>query len=338
MEESPAGLTEFIAKVPKAELHLHLVGSAAPDTVLRLARRHPDGGVPTDADELARFYEFVDFSHFVDTYVKVDALVRTPEDVADLLLGAARDAARSRVRYCEVTVTSGMHLQKGITPDELSDALASARQRALAEHGVELGYIHDIPAGFGLVEETVDFATRHCPEGTVALGLAGLEDGYPRADFLAPFEAARAAGLHVVAHAGETSGPDEVRSAVETLGAERIGHGIGAAADPHLLRDLAARGTPLEICPTSNVCTKAIADLDAHPLPALVDAGVAVTVNTDDPAMFHIDLNTEYAIAAALCRLDAAGIADLARAAVRHSFCSPETAKQILAELDSVSA
>lgn len=327
----------FIAALPKAELHLHLVGSASPRTVLTLARRHPDRGVPTDEDELARFYQFVDFEHFIATYAKVDELVRTGADVLELVLGAARDAAESGVRYAELTVTASMHLAKGIPAGELGETLGEARSQARAEHGVEISYIYDIPAGFGGVAETVDFATRVCPDGTVALGLAGLEDGYPRAEFAHAFHTARDAGLHVVAHAGETTGPEEVWSALRDLGAERIGHGIGATGDPALLDHLAEERIPLEICPTSNVRTRAVGSLEEHPLPELLDAGVPVTLNTDDPGMFHTELNREYAIAARLCGLDRTGLAELARDSVRHSFCPPELARKLIAEIDQLS-
>ncbi|WP_020497865.1 adenosine deaminase [Sciscionella marina] len=328
----------FIAALPKAELHLHLVGSASPETVLTLARRHPDGAVPTDPAELERFYEFVDFPHFIDNYAKVDELVRTGEDVRELVLGAARDAAKCQVRYAEITVTPVMHIRKGVAPEELGETLTAARIEAAQVHGVELNYIYDIPAGFGGTEETVDFAVRVRPEGTVALGLAGLEDGYPRAGFADAFATARDAGLHVVAHAGETTGPDEVWAAVRELHAERIGHGIGSVTDPELLDHLARNGIPLEVCPMSNLRTRATESFEAHPLPRLLASGAPITLSTDDPGMFHTDLDTEYTVAARLCELDKEGLAELARNSIRYSYAAPEIAERILAEIDSVLA
>ncbi len=333
-------IADFVAAVPKVELHLHLVGSAAPDTVLRLARRHPDGGVPTDAGELARFYEFVDFAHFIDVYRQVDGLVRDAADVRTLVVGLARDAARSNVRYAEVTVTVAMHLAKGMPAAELTDALTSGREQALADHGVALNWIFDIPAGFGdqAVQDTVGYAVEQRPPGTVALGLAGMEAGYPRADYRAAFDRAADAGLHLVAHAGETTGPDEVWAAVTTLRAERIGHGIGSVSDEALLAHLRTNGIPLEICLTSNVCTRAADSLDSHPLPRLLASGVPVTLSTDDPGMFDTDLNREYATAAALCDLDEAAVAELARVGVGASFCDADLRDRLLAEIDDVLA
>jgi aminodeoxyfutalosine deaminase len=333
-------IADFVAAVPKVELHLHLVGSASPETVLQLARRHPDGGVPTDADALVRFYEFTDFPHFINVYAKVDGLVRDAADVRTLLVGLARDAARSNVRYAEVTVTAAMHLAKGMPAAELTDALTLGRADALREHGVALNWIFDIPAGFGpqAMQDTVDYAVEERPPGTVALGLAGLEVGYPRANYRPAFERGADAGLHLVAHAGETTGPEEVWAALTELRAERIGHGIGSVGDDRLLAHLRAEDIPLEVCLISNVRTRAADSLDAHPLPRLLAAGVSVTLSTDDPGMFDTDLNREYAAAAELCNLDEPGVAGLARAGVRAAFCDEEQRARLLAEIDAVLA
>jgi len=149
---------------------------------------------------------------------------------------------------------------------------------------------------------------------------------YPRPQFAPHFDAARAAGLHSVPHAGETTGPETVWDALRLLGAERIGHGCTAAEDPDLLAHLAETGIALEVCPSSNLATRAVASLDGHPLRAFVDAGVTVTINSDDPPMFGTTLNREYEIAAELLSLDAVGVADLAVTAVDVSF-APEDVK-----------
>lgn len=337
-EQVPVETAAFIAALPKAELHLHLVGSASVDTVLALARRHPEHGVPTDAARLAEFYRFTDFTHFIRVIKAVDELVITAQDVHTLVLGLAADAARSGVRYAEVTVTVSLHLAKGIPATELADTLAAARAQARLLHHITLNYIYDIPAGFGgqqAVDATVDFALHHRPEGTVALGLAGMEDGYPRAGFAGPFADARAAGLHVVAHAGETTGPEEVWAALTELGAERIGHGIGSVGDPALLRYLAEHRVPLEVCPISNVRTRATPSLAEHPLPRLLAAGIPVALSTDDPGMFDTDLNREYRTAAQLAGLDHAGIAGLARNSVDAAFCTEQERTELLATIDA---
>jgi aminodeoxyfutalosine deaminase len=333
-------VTPFIAALPKVELHLHLVGSASTETVLELARRHPDSGVPTEAEELAKFYRFTDFQHFIQNYILVDSMVRTADDVRAIVLGLARDAAASNVRYAEVTVTVSMHLAKGITPDELAAALTEGRAAAQQHHGVTLNWIYDIPAGLGdeFIDPTVDFAIMSRPLGTVALGLAGMEHEFPRARYREYFEKARAEGLHSVVHAGEVTGPSEVWAAVRELGAERIGHGIGSASDGELLNYLRDNGITLEICPTSNLCTRAVELVDAHPLPRMLSAGVPITLSTDDPGMFATDLNTEYALASEVFGLNEPELAQVARTGIEASYCDDEMRSALLRELDEVSA
>jgi aminodeoxyfutalosine deaminase len=329
------GFDAFIAALPKVELHLHLVGSASPATVLELARRHPDGGVPTELDELLRFYEFRDFPHFIEVYAQVALLVRTTDDIVALIVGLARDAAASNVRYAEVSVTPVAHFAVGTTAEELVAALAIGRARAQQEFGIALNWIFDIagPAP-GWADATTDFALEHRPPGTVALGVAGLEHTAPRAMFRDHFARARDAGLHSVVHAGETTGPDHVWSAVRDLDAERIGHGIGAAPDPELLSYLRDNDITLEVCPTSNLCTRAVASIDEHPLPVLLRHGVPVTLSTDDPGMFGTNLNREYQLAADTFGLDHAALTELARTGIRAAYCDEALRTELLAELD----
>jgi aminodeoxyfutalosine deaminase len=325
-----------VAALPKVELHLHLVGSAWPETVMALARRHPDGTVPAEPEALRRFYEFTSFPHFLEVYRQVNLLVRTGADVVILVEGLARRLAASRVRYAEVQVTPVRNRMAGVSFDDLAHALTDGRALARERHGVELGWIFDADARLGLAgaQETAAFAIDYRPEGTVGLGMGGSEDGFRRADFAPAFRVAREAGLHSVPHAGETSGPGEVWAAVRDLGAERIGHGIASAADPELMAYLAAHGITLEICPTSNVCTGAVPSLDEHPLPKLLAAGVPVTLATDDPGMFHTDLNQEYRLCHERFGLGPAELADLARTGARAAFCPEPVRDAILAEID----
>jgi aminodeoxyfutalosine deaminase len=328
----------FIAALPKAELHVHLVGAASLDTVLELARRHPRTLVPTDRAELARYYEFTDFPQFITVYSAVNKLVTTPDDVQTMLLGLARDLAANNVRYAEVTVSAIAHFPYGTGPEALSEALVNGRHRALAEHGVELAWIFDVPMPSDHREgySTLEYVLDHRPEGTVGLGLAGLEAPYPRAGFKAAFQDAKAAGLRSLPHAGETTGPEEIWAALEDLGAERIGHGVSATSDDRLLKHLAATGIPLEVSLTSNICTRAVPSLAEHPLPRLLDAGVTVTLNTDDPGMFGTNLNREYRLAHEVFGLGRSELAELARNAARAAFCSEQTRSRMLDGIDAV--
>ncbi|WP_375295997.1 adenosine deaminase [Saccharothrix sp.] len=331
-------MREFIAALPKVELHVHLVGSASLDTVLTLARRHPHRGVPTDEAELRAFYEFTDFTHFIDVYAKVNDLVTTGDDVAALVVGLAEEQARRNVRYAEVTVSATSHLRAGIAPDELDEALASSRAEAWEKHGVELAWVFDVPGtwdrDFGVT--SARYAVDHRPPGTVAFGLGGGESDAPRRAFREAFAMARDAGLRSVPHAGETTGPDQIWEALRDLGAERIGHGTAAVRDPELLAHLRDNGIVLEVCPTSNLRTAAVGRIEDHPLPRLLEAGVPVTIATDDPGMFHTDLNAEYLLCHERFGLGRSELADLARAGVHASFASPERKAELLAAITAV--
>ncbi len=338
-------LTAFIARLPKAELHVHHVGSASARIVSELARRHP-GTVPTDPAELASFYEFRDFAHFIDVYLAVVDLVRTPEDVRLLTYEIAREMAEGQsLRYAELTcspyTTVRPHEEgKGMPIEAYTEAIEDARVAAERDFGLVLRWIYDIPgeAGLPAADATLDYALHHAPDALLGFGLGGPEIGVPRPQFKPHFDAARAAGLRSVPHAGETTGPQTVWDSLRDLGAERIGHGTSSAQDPELLAHLAEHRIPLEVCPSSNLATKAVGRIEEHPIVAFRDAGVIVTVNSDDPPMFGTTLNREYEIAADLLGLDETGLAGLATAAVDASFAPDDVKSRIRGEIASYAA
>ncbi|MEH0514648.1 adenosine deaminase [Streptomyces sp. B21-106] len=335
-------LHAFVAGLPKAELHVHHVGSASPRIVSELAARHPDSRVPTDPEALADYFTFTDFAHFIEVYLSVVDLIRTPEDVRLLTYEVARDLARQRVRYAELTVTPFSSTRRGIDERAFMDAIEDARKAAEAEFGTVLRWCFDIPgeAGLEAAEETTRLATddRIRPEGLVSFGLGGPEVGVERPQFKPYFDRAIAAGLRSAPHAGETTGPQTVWDALTHLRAERIGHGTSSAQDEKLLAHLAEHRIALEVCPTSNIATRAVRTLDEHPIKEFVQAGVLVTVNSDDPPMFGTDLNNEYAVAARLLDLDERGVADLARNAVEAAFLDEAGKARLRTEIDVYTA
>jgi len=234
-------------------------------------------------------------------------------------------------------VTPYTSVVRGIPAEEFCAAIEDARLSAEAAHGTVVRWCFDIPgeAGIPAADLTLDVALRLQPAGLVSFGLGGPEAGVPKSWFTPHFAVARAAGLHSVPHAGESGGPDSVVDALDLLGAERIGHGIAAGRNPAVLERLVDEGVALEVCPTSNVCTRSVPSLAEHPLRALVDAGVTVTVNSDDPTMFSTTLTREYLVAAELLDLDLSGVADLARAAARVSFAPGDVRRALLAEIDA---
>ena len=331
-------LADFIAGLPKAELHVHHVGSASPRIVSELATRHPGAGVPSDPDDLRSFFEFRDFAHFIEVYLAVVDLVRTPDDVRLLTYEVAREMAQGQnLRYAELTCTPYTSVVRGIAIEAYTEAIEDARIAAERDFGLVMRWIYDIPGESGIpaADATLSYALDHRTDALVGFGLGGPEIGVPRAQFTPHFDAARAAGLHSVPHAGETTGPATIWESLHLLGAERIGHGVSAAEDPELLVHLAGEGIVLEVCPTSNVATRAVDRIEDHPLRTFVEAGVTVTINSDDPPMFATTLNNDYEVAAGLLDLDERGVADLARAAVRASWAPDEVKGRIEGEIDA---
>jgi aminodeoxyfutalosine deaminase len=299
-------LAAAIAALPKAELHLHLEGSIAPETVVQLAARY---GVEVSAEDVAARYRYEDFLGFIEAYKWVTSFLRRPDDyllIADQLF---ERLIEQNVVYAEVTLSGGIMLRREQDIEANFSALRVAAQRAAAK-GLRVQWIFDAARQFGAQEaiETARWAVRLAPGGVVAFSVGGDELALSARDLQPAYELAHAAGLHALAHAGEIGGPEIVREAIDLLGAERIGHGIGVMHDPALMDHLAERGLPLEICPTSNLRTGALgrqfgaagARLDRHPLKAFFDRGLQVVLSTDDPAMFETDLLGEYRVAAEL--------------------------------------
>lgn len=329
-------LRTFVAGLPKAELHVHHVGSASPRIVAQLAARHPHSAVPTDPEALRDFFTFRDFAHFIEVYLLIVDLVRDADDVRLLTYEIARDMARQNIRYAELTITPHSSIRRGIPDHEFCAAIEDARKAAEAEFNVALRWCFDIPGEAGLpgAEVTTRVATDLRPDGLVSFGLGGAEIGVPRPQFKPYFDRARAIGLHSVPHAGETTGPETVWDAIHHLGAERIGHGTSSVLDPKLVDYLGEHRIPLEVAPTSNIATRAVADLSAHPIKQMVAAGLLVTINSDDPPMFGTDLTNEYLIAAELLELDRSALTALAKNAVEASFLDPAGKRTLIAEMD----
>ncbi len=326
--------------MPKAELHVHLEGSIRPDTLLTLSRRHGvDLGV-SDAAGLRDLYQFRDFRHFIELYGTVIEALRAPEDFALITEELGRSAAAQGIRYLEATFTAQSHYRtKGIPYDEMLDALAEGAAAARAATGVEMRFILDHCRGFSLEEcqETAEWCVAGRDRGVVALGLAGYEPGGMAAEYAEAIRWVQARGVAFVPHAGEAAGPESVWDVLE-FDPPRIGHGFRAADDPALVAELRRRGTVLEICPTSNVCTASVPTLAAHPLRRLWDAGVPITLNSDDPPMFNTTLVDEYALAMADFGFTPADLAQASRTAMGAALLAPEDRARLVAEFDEALA
>jgi aminodeoxyfutalosine deaminase len=332
----------LVAALPKVELHVHLVGSAPVPTVLELARRHSGRGVPTSEDALRGFYEFSDFAHFIQVYDAVSGLLTDPEDIAILVRGVARELATQNVRYVELQAAPYAFQGLGMPDAVITEALDIGARDALSDHGVRIGYIIDFPghdAGRH-ARPALRLALENPPEALIGFGIGGIEAGRaPHTEVIRDvFSAAAAAGLHCVPHAGETTGAETVWEAIEHLHAERIGHGITSLGDPRLVAYLAERQLPVDVSPTSNVRTRCVASIAEHPLPRMLDAGLFVTLNSDDPPMFGTTLANEYQVTARGLGLSAAQLAELASNAVRASFLETPAKDALLTEIATVLA
>ncbi|KAI9013569.1 adenosine deaminase [Hyaloraphidium curvatum] len=292
-------ISDYILSVPKVELHVHLEGSMPPETMLALAARH---GIQLPADDvpgLRKWLDFRDMPHFVAIYFTISKCLQTPDDIELLGRDFLKQQARQNIWYSEVTFTPYTHWhQKRIPFAEQLEALNRARRWAETELGVTMRFIFDISREVSPDKGlwTADAVVRHFRDpdsGIVALGLGGYEPAHPAHKFGEAFARAQAAGVPIVLHAGEHGGPESIRAAL-ALGSLRIGHGVRAAEDEELVAELVRRRVPLEISPTSNIRLKVVGSLQEHPVQKLIEAGVAVTINSDDAAMFNTSLTQEF--------------------------------------------
>lgn len=330
-------IDELLRAMPKAELHIHLEGSVRPATLLALARRHGvDLGVADEAG-LRDLYRFRDFRHFIDLYGLVINAIREPADFTLITEELGHDAARQGTRYLEATFTAISHVRgKGIPFDEMMDALAAGVARVRRDVGVEIRFILDHVRGFPVedCQQVAEWCVAGRARGVVALGLAGYEPEAFAAVYADPIRWAQAQGVSFVPHAGEGAGPESVWDVLD-FGPARIGHGFRAADDPALVATLRERGVVLEVCPTSNVCTGSVPSLAAHPLRRLWDAGVPLTINSDDPPMFNTTLLDEYRLAFTHFGFTPAELAQASRTAIRAALLPAADRARLVASFDA---
>src|SRR5712691_7487280 len=287
---------------PKIELHVHLEATVQPETLLAIARRNGEA-LPVDTVEgLRELYRFRDFDHFIEVWILTTNCLRHERDFRQVVVDYAAEAKSHGAVYLEAIFSPIERTWRGVSWDEIFGGYCDGAQQAGEQHGVEVRLTPDITRSAPLddAHTLVRHAARYRDQGVVAVGLGGEEARYPPEPFAPAFRAAREAGLGSVPHAGEVVGPASIRGALDTLEPDRLRHGIRAVEDPGLVRELADRGLVLDVTPVSNVRTRAVASLEEHPLPRLVEAGVRCSVSTDDPVMFDTDLTREYEAVEAL--------------------------------------
>jgi aminodeoxyfutalosine deaminase len=323
------GLSEFINAMPKVELHVHLQGATQPETLLLLARRNKVK-LPADSVEgIRQWYNFKDFRHFIDVYVEICHCLQNADDLELMAREFLKQQAAQHIVYSEVTYTPALRdHHNGFTFDQQLAALNRANEWAQAELGVSMGVVIDIPRDITPDEGLLyaDWAISGYGNGVVAFGLGGYEPGNPPENYTAAFDRVYAAGMPSVPHAGEKAGPESIWSALKVCHAVRIGHGVRCLEDPALVQHLRERQIPLEVSPTSNICLGVFERFEDHALPKLLDAGLYVTMNSDDPPMFNTDLTNEYRKSAAAFGWDVGMVEQLNLNALRASFL-PNTVK-----------
>lgn len=329
-DDDQAVAIEAIRAMPKVELHVHLEGAIRPETLLRLAARNGVALPATDVAELREWYRFTDFPHFVEVYLTICRCLRTPEDIELIARDFLAGQAAQNILHSEVTFTAlTHHANTGMPFDEQLDALNRARDWGRRAHGISMLMIIDIARDFTSAEDQLkvaDWVIAGHGNGVCALGLGGYEVGYPPEASRPAFDRAAEAGVPAVVHAGETAGAESVRGAVEALGAVRIGHGVRALEDPSLVANLRERQIMLEVCPSSNACLGVVERIEDHPLSRLLEAGLNVSVNSDDPPMFNTTLTRELELAHKVFGLGVDDLRDLQFDAARASLL-PEAEK-----------
>ncbi len=334
-------LAQLIQQMPKVELHVHLEGAVQPATLLHLAQENGITLPVTTEAEVRQWYTFTDFAHFVEIYFAISECIATPDDLEYVAREFLRGQAAQNILYSEVIFTPYIHYQqKGMA---FADQLA-AIQRAIAwarqEFGITMAIVVDIdrqttPEEGALVAEWA-IGAMHEHDGVIGLGLGGPEIGHPPQKHQPAFDLAHAAGLPALIHAGETEGPASVWGALDTLHPLRILHGVRCVEDPALVERLAQQQIALDVCPVSNLCLNVFPSIEQHPLPYLLDQGLNITINSDDPPMFNTSLTNEYLVIADAFGFDAEMIQALSLNAVDNSLlpAEPKAALRRLFERD----
>lgn len=330
-------LKSFIERVPKAELHCHLEGAIQPATLLKLAARNGIELPFSDETGARKFYEFTSLNQFLEIFSLACSTLKTASDFETITLDLGADASRQGIPYREVFFTYAYHQRRGIAWDEVVKGIAAGREKARQMYGVEMWFIADIDRTIDPKDgvRTVEMAYASPKQaGIIGIGLDSQEIDYPARRQKPAYDRAKELGLHRVAHAGEDVGPESVWDAIESLDVERIDHGVRSIDDPGLVKLLVERQVPLTVCPLSNIELKVYANLAAHPVKRLKDAGVLVTLNSDDPPMFHCDVLDNYFAVADTFGLGLDEVVEYARNGFKAAFLAQSEKGRYLKRFD----
>lgn len=331
-------LKEFIKRIPKAELHCHLEGSIRPATLLKLAARHGIELPFQDEEGAKKFYEFTSLNQFLGIFALACGTLKTAEDFETITEDLGADSAEQSISYREMFFTYAYHERRGVPWEEVIEGIAAGRKANMERYGVEMWFIADIDRttdpedGVRLVE--MAYASRE-KAGIVGIGLDSQEIGYPASRHKLAFRRATELGLRRVAHAGEDVGPESIWDALNSLAVERIDHGVHSIEDDKLVAHLVQTQIPLTVCPISNIALKVFPDMASHPIKRLMDVGVLVTVNSDDPPMFHSNVIDNYVQVVDTFDLAADEVERLARSSFQAAFMDEATRAKYLGRFNA---
>lgn len=322
--------------IPKAELHLHIEGTLEPELAFELAERNGMQLPYTSVDELRRAYSFDDLQSFLNLYYALMAVLQTEQDFTDLAAAYLTKAREQGVRHAEIFFDPQAHTQRGVGMGTIVRGLAAALENSVERYGMTtrliLCFLRDQPEEDAL--RTLEEARPYF-EHITGVGLDSAEAGHPPEKFREVFARARDAGMRCVAHAGEEGPPDYVRQALDLLQVERIDHGVRSLDDPSLVERLRQEQMPLTVCPFSNVRLQVVQELKQHPLPRMLDAGLMVTINSDDPSYFGGYVEDNFRGIREALGIDEQTLRSLARNSFTASFISDEQRAAYLAEVDA---
>ncbi|GAB3551760.1 adenosine deaminase [Arthrobacter tumbae] len=322
--------------LPTAELHLHIEGTLEPELIFALAGRNGIELPYADVEELRRQYRFADLQAFLNLYYENMAVLQTEQDFADMTRAYLARASAAGVRHAEIMMDPQAHLSRGISLATCVNGVASALTVSEEEFGISTeliaAFLRDEPAeeALAVLEQLL---AMNAP--IIGIGLDSAEVGYPPRDFIALYERAHEAGLKCIAHAGEEGPPEYIREALDLLKVSRIDHGIRCMEDEELVVRLAAEQTPLTVCPLSNVRLRAVDTLADHPLPRMLERGLSVSVNSDDPAYFGGYVDDNFAQLQSVFEFDDDQLAQLAGNSVRSAFITDTRRRELLAEIEA---
>lgn len=332
-------MTDLARSIPKAELHLHIEGTLEPELMFDLATRNGYDLPFQTVDEVRNAYRFSDLQSFLDIYYQGAAVLQSSDDFYRLMSDYFGRAAADGVRRAEIFFDPQTHTARGVDYGVFMEGFRAAMADARSRHGISsdliLCFLRHLSGEEAVA--TLREAEPHL-EGVIAVGLDSSERGRPPHLFADAFSLARELGLRSVAHAGEEGPPEYVAGALDVLGAERIDHGVRSLEDPSLVSRLARDRVPLTVCPMSNVALGVVDDMSAHPLSAMLEAGLQVSVNSDDPAYFGGYVGDNYAALTTELALGKDQVATIARNSISSSFLADWEKRNLVDEIDRVVA